>query len=194
MALVQVRRWLKFEFLAFGATTVLYFRLAHHAFHARKTNRGRSLCTPFYALFLIADHPAILIAVQVLATAALAAVWKSNAAPYLAASTAVAAAGLVIADIRKRATLAPVALGAFWLLYASWYSSFPGELALGTTLALLTMAFLLFFVWPPWRTQVRKAELQAPELLVLSLNAVAYYGAVYKLLAVDYHAYLGLSP
>jgi len=27
---------------------------------------------------------------------------------------------------------------------------------------------------------------------VLSLNAVAYYGAVYKLLTVDYHAYLGL--
>jgi uncharacterized membrane protein len=50
----------------------------------------------------------------------------------------------------------------------------------------------LFFVWPPWRTQARNAELQAPELLVLSLNAVAYYGAVYKLLAVDYHAYLGL--
>jgi uncharacterized membrane protein len=192
MALAQVRRWLKFEFLAFGATTVLYFAWLTTHFTPEKQTVGAVFALLFYALFLIADHPEILIAVQVLATAALAAVWKSNAVPYLAASTAMAAAGLVVADIRKRAALAPVALGAFWVLYASWYSSFPGEPALGTTLAFLTAAFLLFFVWPPWRTQARNAELQAPELLVLSLNAVAYYGAVYKLLAVDYHAYLGL--
>jgi uncharacterized membrane protein len=192
MVLVRVRRWLKFELLAFGATTVLYFAWLNTHFTPEKQTVGAVFALLFYALFLIADRPAVLIAVQVLATAALAAVWKSNAVPYLAASTAVAAAGLVIADIRKRAALAPVALGAFWALYASWYSSFPGELALGTTLAFLTMAFLLFFVWPPWRMQSRNPELQAPELLVLSLNAVAYYGAVYKLLAVDYHPYLGL--
>jgi hypothetical protein len=192
MVLVKVRRWLKFELLAFGATTVLYFAWLTTHLTPEKQTVGAVFALLFYALFSIADHPAVLIAVQVLATAALAAVWKSNAVPYLAASTAVAAAGLVIADIRKRAALAPVALGAFWALYASWYSSFPGELALGTTLAFLTMAFLLFFVWPPWRMQSRNSELQAPELLVLSLNAVAYYGAVYKLLAVDYHAYLGL--
>src|SRR5258708_19179151 len=94
--------------------------------------------------------------------------------------------------MRKHAALAPVALGSFWALYASWYNSFPGEPALGTTLAFLTLAFLLFFAWPPWRILIRKAELQVPELLVLSLNAVAFFGAAYKLLTVDYHAYLGL--
>src|SRR5207302_11161697 len=122
----------------------------------------------FYALFLVADHPAILLVSQILATAALSAVWKSSVSPYLAATTAVAAAGLVAADIRKRAALAPVALGAFWALYASWYNAFPGEPALGMTLAFLTLAFLLFFAWPPWRILGRKAELQLPELLLLS--------------------------
>ncbi|HXI42334.1 MAG TPA: DUF2339 domain-containing protein, partial [Bryobacteraceae bacterium] len=192
MALVQMRRWLKFEFLAFGATAILYLAWLTTHFTPEKQTVGGVFALLFYALFLCADHPAILIAAQILATAALAEVWKSSALSYLAASTAVAAAGLVAAGIRKRAPLAPVALGAFWALYASWYSSFPGEPALGATLAFVTLAFLLFFAWPPWRILGRKAELQVPELLVLSLNAVAYYGAVYKLLIVDYHAYLGL--
>ena len=192
MALVQVRRWLKFEFLAFGATAVLYFAWLTTHLTPEKQNVGGVFALLFFILFLFARHPVILMADQVLATVALAGVWKSSVAPYLAATTAVAAAGLVVADTRKRAVLALVALGAFWTLYASWYSSFPGEPALGTTLAFLTVAFLLFFVWPPWRTQGRKAELGVPELLVLSLNAIAYYGAIYKLLTVDYHAYLGL--
>ncbi len=192
MALVRARRWLKFEFLAFCATAILYFAWLTTHLTPEKQTPGGVFALLFYALFLAAGQPAILIASQVLATAALSAVWKSSVWPYLAATTAVAAAGLVAADLRKRAALAPIALGAFWVLYASWYSSFPGEPALGTTLAYLTLAFLLFFAWPPWRTLARKTELQAPELLVLSLNAVAYFGAAYKLLTPDFHAYLGL--
>jgi uncharacterized membrane protein len=57
---------------------------------------------------------------------------------------------------------------------------------------MLTVGFLFFYVWPPWRLLARKAALSTPEFLVLALNVVAYFAAAYNLLAADYHAYLGL--
>jgi len=192
LALMRARQWLKFEYLAFAATLVLYAAWIGTHFTPEKQAVASVFALLFYSLFLLAGHPAIALASQVLVTAALAVIWDAKPLPYLATTTAVAAAGLVLADARKRAVLAPVALAAYWTLYVVWYHSFSGTIPLGTLLTFLTVAFLLFFAWPPWRVLARKAELRTPEFLVLALNAVAYYAAAYNLLVTDNRAYLGL--
>ena len=192
LALVRARQWLKFEFLAFAATLILYTAWGATQYTVEKQIVATVFGLLFYSLFLLAGHPAIVIASQVLVTAALAGIWDTKPLQYLATTTAVAAAGLVAADLRKLVTLAPFTLAAYWTLYAVWYRSFLGTVPLATVLTFLTVAFLLFFAWPPWRVLVRKAELRTPEFLVLAFNAVAYYAAAYNLLVTNNRAYLGL--
>jgi hypothetical protein len=192
LALVRARRWLMFEYLAFAATLILYSAWITTHLTPEKQAVASVFALLFYSLFLLTGHPVIAVASQVLVTAALAGIWDAKPLPYLATTIAVAAAGLVTADARKRAELAPVALAAYWTLYVVWYNSFSGTVPHGTLLTFLTVAFLLFFAWPPWRVLARKAELGTPEFLVLALNAVAYYAAAYNLLVTDNHAYLGL--
>jgi uncharacterized membrane protein len=192
LALARARKWLLFEFLAFAATAVLYAAWGATHYTAQRQIVATVFALLFYSIFLLAGNVAIVIASQMLVTTALAGIWDDKPATYLSTTTAVAAAGLIAADLQKRAALAPIALVAFWTLYAIWYRSFYGTVAAATALPFLTVAFLLFYVWPPWRVLVRKAELRSPEFLVLSLNAVAYYAAAYSLLVTDNRAYLGL--
>ena len=191
LALARARKWLLFEFLAFAATVLLFGAWGATHYTAQKQIVATVFTLLFYSIFLT-GNVAIAIASQVLVTTALAGIWDNKPSIYLTTTTAVAAAGLVTADFRRRASLAPIALAAFWTLYAIWYRSFYGTVAAGTVLSFLTVAFLLFYAWPPWRVLVRKAELRSPEFLVLSLNAVAYYAAAYSLLVTDNRAYLGL--
>ena len=191
-ALARARRWLRFEWLAFGATVVLYFAWLVTHFTSEKQVVGSLFALLFYSLFLWANNTVIVILSQILLTAALARIWDSKPVPFLATTTAVAAAGLVTAELRRRVVLAAVALGAFWGFYAAWFELLPGATPLTTILGFLTVAFLLFFVWPPWRMLVQRAELQTTDYLVVSLNPVAYFAAAYNLLATDHHAYLGL--
>jgi uncharacterized membrane protein len=191
LALARARKWLLFEFLAFAATVLLFGAWGATHYTAQKQIVATVFALLFYSIF-VAGNVAVAIASQILVTAALAGIWDAKPFIYLTTTTAVAAAGLVAADFRKRAALAPIALAAFWTLYAIWYRSFYGTVAAGAALPFLTVAFLLYYAWPPWRVLVRKAELRSPEFLVLSLNAVAYYAAAYSLLVTDNRAYLGL--
>ena len=192
LALARVRKWLALQFLAFVATVFLYTAWMREHFAPEKQIVASVFALLFYTLFALADHPAIVMTSQVLVTAALAVIWDNKPLPYLATTTAVAAAGLVAADRRNRPALAPVALAAYWTLYAVWHRSFSGKVPIGTALPMLAVGFLFFYVWPPWRALARKAELRTPEFLVLSLNAVAYFAASYNLLVTDNRAYLGL--
>ena len=72
LALVRARQWLKFEYLAFAATLVLYSAWIGTHFTAEKQPVATVFALLFYSLFLLAGHPAIVIASQVLVTAALA--------------------------------------------------------------------------------------------------------------------------
>jgi uncharacterized membrane protein len=192
LALVHARKWRVFEYLAFAATILLYSAWAVEYFNSEKQTVAAVFALLFYARFLVAGSAVIVLASQVLVTATLAGIWDTKPLAYLATTTAVGAAGLIAADFQKRAVLAPVALAAYWSLYAVWYHSVAGMAAIATALPLLTVGFLLFYFWPPWRVLVRKAELGAPEFLVLSLNPVAYFTASYNLLVIDNRAYLGL--
>ena len=192
LALARLRKWRVFEFLAFAATVILFFAWVTTHFSPEKRAVASVFTLLFYALFLLAAHPAIVMASQVLFTAALAGIWDTKPFAYLATTTALAAAGLVVADLQRRATLAPVALAAYWTVYAVWYNSFPGPVPIGAALPLVTVGFLLFYAWPPWRVLARKAEVGISEFLVLSLNPVAYFAAAYNLQVTDNRAYLGL--
>src|SRR5258708_17443010 len=101
MALVPVRRLLKLELLAFGSPAVLYFAWLTTHFTPEKQTVGGLFALAFYALFLVADNPAILFASQILATTSLSAFWISIVSPYLAVPTAVSAVQLVDPAITK---------------------------------------------------------------------------------------------
>src|SRR5579864_5707860 len=120
LALARARKWLLFEFLAFAATVLLFGAWGATHYTAQKQIVATVFALLFYSIFLAANV-AIAIASQILVTTALAGIWDAKPAIYLTTSTAVAAAGLIAAGLRKRAALAPIALAAFWTLYAIWY-------------------------------------------------------------------------
>ena len=131
-------------------------------------------------------------AAQFLLTFALAAIWPSKPTPYLSTTTAVAAAALVAADRQKREWIAPVAFLAFWFAYTVWMQSAAHTPSPGAVLPFVTLAFLLFFSWMPWRLFVRSARIRGPDLALLALGAAAYFAAAYHVLVADYRAWLGL--
>jgi len=192
MALVRVRRWIYFEAISFGATFVLYYAWFLTHFAAEKETVATVFALLFYALFLFAELRALVVTAQVLVTVVLAAIWPAKAALYLATTTGAAAAGLITAERRKRPALATFAFAAFWIVYTVWVHGLAEPRPIGTVLAFLTVAFLLFFVWAPWRLLIRRAPVDTPEFVVLALDAAAYFAASYYLLEDDYHAYLGL--
>lgn len=191
-ALVQIRKWRSLEILAFLATAFLYWTWFGIHFNTGKENAAAIFALMFYALFLRADESLVLLASQVLTAVALAEIWPSKPAAFLATTTAVAAAALVAADLRRRPTLVPIALGTFWLVYAGRHTVFPVPAPVSVILPFLTAAFLLFFSWAPWRALGRKLALRSPDFVVMSINTVAYYSAAYDLLSENYHSYLGL--
>jgi hypothetical protein len=192
MVLVRVRKWRGFEILAFFATTFLYWMWFGTHFTNGKENIAAGFALLFYLLFLLAGEPLLPFASQVLTAVALAKIWPSKPTPFLATTAAIAAAALLAADLRGRPILAPIALGTFWVVYAARHFVFPAPAPVSVTLPFLTMAFLLFFAWAPWRALARKVALRSADFVVMSLNTVAYYSATYELLTTDYHAYLGL--
>jgi uncharacterized membrane protein len=51
---------------------------------------------------------------------------------------------------------------------------------------------VLFFCWIVWWSVIQKRLLRNTDLLVLAVNAAAYFGASYYLMNPSYHAYMGL--
>jgi len=192
MALARVRRWVHLETLASTATALLYSAWFTTHFSAEKAGVAASFALLYYVLFLFAQQPAVLFAALFLVSLALAAIWASRPLPFLAANIAVVAAALIAADRRKLDWLPAAAFLAFWLTYGSWIQGANPIPAPGAVLPLLTLIFLLFFSWVPWRLLVRNASPNATALAILGLNAAAYFAAAYHLLVTDYHAWLGL--
>ncbi len=145
----------------------------------------------YFALFATSDAAPIAALAQLLASLAQAAAWDRNAGEFGAASFLVASAGLAAADRLRRPLLAGVAFAAFCLSFGAWISGFPGSESLAA-FAVVTVMFLLFFGWLPWRVWRRKAELTRYDLAVAALNGILYFAAGYGLLNADYHAWMGL--
>jgi uncharacterized membrane protein len=56
----------------------------------------------------------------------------------------------------------------------------------------MVRAFLLFFLWTPWRIFHRDLPIRTSELVVVVVNAAAYFVAAYVLLETSHEGYLGL--
>jgi len=199
-ALVRARKWLGLEPLAFGATALLYAVWFADRFSAGKETLATIFALFFYTLFLIAEQPVVVIAAQALGAPVMAFIWPSDALSYLVLGTAIGAAGLGTADRRKIPRLAVAAVAGFWVSYARWIGPRTTSPPVSSVLPLLTVAFLLFFAWLPWRALSRRAgraehlghiELHGADFVIAVTNAAAYYAAAYNLLVNDYHPLLG---
>jgi hypothetical protein len=153
------RRWRWPEILAVMGTTILYVDAAPPR--------------PFYALFVAAYFAAFAVSTQVGVFIAAEAVAGMAMAEVRGLGSAVllSAAGLVVADRRGWPAAMAGAFAGFWLAYLV-----RGE----DSLAILTAAFLLFLAWPVWRAIGRGQPLGVLDLILVPLNAGAYFAGAYQ--------------
>jgi hypothetical protein len=192
LVLARVKQWKLLEIESFAATVLLYTLWFGERFTSEKQFVATFFALIFYAVFsecLITPLPVI---AQVLAAISMAAIWHDNASTYLFLALILAAGGLAIADLRRIKVAATATFAVFWAVYALWQSELPNPHPIGVLFAGITVAFLLFVAWIPWRIVVRQQNAKAEELVILALNGAAYFGASYAMLNTDYHAWMGL--
>ena len=186
LAVARARRWRLLENVAFAGTALLYASWFSDRFNGEKQVVATVFALAYYALFALVDSPVVFNLSQMLAGAAVLAIWSDNTSLWLA--LALAAAGLAVAERRGWPSSPMVVFGVFWLCCADRWS--PGHT--GEVVAVFTAGFLLFFGRTAWRLLVRRIETRAPDLTVLALGGAVYFGLTYHLLDPHYHAYMGL--
>ena len=103
-----------------------------------------------------------------------------------------AAAGLAIADFRRRPMAATVSFTTFWATYGICISAHGKPREVETVFLLLTAAFAMYLLWIPFQSLIRKVEIRSQHLTVLALNGVVYFASSYILLQASYKAWMGL--
>ncbi len=192
LALSRVRPWALLNILSFIATALLYAGWLSDRFTTAKQTVATIFDLVYYVFFSYAlSLPAILFA-QVLASIAMVAIWPRDPAEYFLSSLLIALGGLALADIRKAAPLVATTFASTWICFAMWNAEFTITRPLGPVLIGLTCTFAIFLAWILWWTVWRRQPARAPELVILALNGIAYFGASYGLLNPEYHAWLGL--
>jgi uncharacterized membrane protein len=175
----DVRKWYGIQALAFAGTVFLYATQLHQ-------RENRSVATVFgfiyYALFAAVDLPAVFILAQILLPMAIAGLWHAGTGPYIAFTLALTLSGLAISDGRGWRLGALATFAGFWFSYAEWYGWERQQRPVGTIVLFLTAGAILFFAWAPWRVLIRRAQLQASELLLVALNGGVYFAVCYSLL------------
>lgn len=192
LALTRLRRWAALEILSALATILWYGAWLGFSAGASDHQVATVFALAFYAQFCFARARLLWAIAQVGGPLALLNIW-STPNPFLPLLFLYAFGGLVVAEIR-RWTEAPS-----WTLTCYWgaYFFFAGVVdRTGTDpelrFAHITGAFALFFCWIIWWAVIRKRVLRNTDLLVMAVNAAAYFGASYYLLNPNYHAYMGL--
>jgi Predicted membrane protein (DUF2339) len=143
----------------------------------------------FYGQFAAAESRGVWWLAQLLAPLGMAVIWnqRTGAFPF---ELLIAAGGLAVAELRRRAEAPIWTLACYWLSYWEWSSA--GSGGPEAPFAWLSAAFLLFFLWAPWWAVARRRELRAADLLVIVSGPVAFFASSYHLLNPAYHAYMGL--
>jgi hypothetical protein len=184
----RLRRWRWIELLALAGTMVLYLDQAGGA------SRPRSVFTLFlvawYVVFAASEFVPVFLVAQVLAGAALVDIWGPGDG-VLCALWLMAAAGLAVADRRGWSSAVLVSFAGFWLSYG-WWQGKAGQQPIAPAFAAVTASYFLFLAWPLWWVAARKRALRVPDLLLIAVNAILYFGAGYGLLKSGYSAYVGL--
>lgn len=192
LAVSRIRQWRRLDVLAVFATMVLY--LSWHARQLDPANRlPATLFTIFcYALFAAMAQKFAFLGSQVFFMLVAAAVWAPALAPYLLLALGLLVSGLVVADRRQWADAVSITFASFWISYALWYSWYRSPRPLEPIFFFLTIVFLCFLGWAPWRLLFRKFPLRHQDLLLVPINAAIYFAVSYYLLEPSYRAYMGL--
>ncbi len=186
LALTRLRKWRALEILAAVATLLWYGAWMFDAF----TNSDRLVATvfalAFYAQFCFSRTRLLWSVAQLAGPVAILAIWNTpdRILPLL---FAYAVCGLIVAEVRKWPEAPPWTLTCYWAVYA-----FSTKIEPELQFAYITGAFALFFFWVIWWAVIRKRMLRNTDLLVMVVNAAAYFGASYYLLNPNYHAYMGI--
>src|SRR5262245_27795454 len=192
LAAARFRKWRALEGLAFLSTVALYGGWLADRFSAEKQTVAALFAFIYYGLFAISEISFIFYLSQALIALAVPSIWKEMVGPYALGVVSLAITGMAISDWRNRRAGISVTFLAFWLAYAIWAGDFRNPQPVGPVFLFLSLAFLIFLCWIPWRILFRGAPLLGQDALLLVLNGAAYFGVSYDLLKKDYHDYLGL--
>jgi uncharacterized membrane protein len=186
LALSRLRRWAALEILS-ALATILWYGL-WLAFSAGASDHlvATVFAFAFYAQFCFARVRLLWSLAQLAGPVAILTIWNTPDR-FLPLLFVYALAGLVVAEIRRWAEAPAWTLTCYWGVYFLATRANP-ELQF----TYITGAFALFFFWIIWWAVIQKRALRNTDLLVMAVNAAAYFGASYHLLNPDYHAYMGI--
>ncbi len=173
MLAARARRWHWLEAIALAGTVVLF-----GSQWPRKPEFG-IFVVAWYGLFSSSESKPVFAATQVLAGMGLAGAMSAGPGRLLL-SWVLGAAGVVLSERRGWAGGALAAFSGFWFAWWLWFAqaAAPG---LAIPLAVLTLAYLTFLIWPVRLAYAGERQLGWQELTVLALNAVIFFGACYGL-------------
>jgi uncharacterized membrane protein len=191
LAVARARNWRVLPALAFLGTTLLYWWWLL-GFNTSSKLAANVFALAFYVLFASRRSRLLFAGAQMSALAALAVASLPQWQPWLPLAAVVTVTGLVVADRREWAEAPLVTLAAFWLPYAASFSTLEEHGGAMPALLWLSIAFLLFAAWTPWRIGARKTAARGQDLLAAALCAGFYVAAGYDLLGTSAHTYGGL--
>jgi Predicted membrane protein (DUF2339) len=184
LAIARTQDWPALEYIATGATAVLYtFWFAGH-FTDSQSDVATISALAFYAQFATSDRPAVWAIAQILIAFLIPSVWHTPT-PILLLALLVAAAGLIAAEFRRWSFAPCWTLGCYYIAYLLWRMNHKDH---ESVFALLTCGFVLFAVWIFYRAISKRRVFHPVELLVIASNGAAYFAASSSLLD---HAYIG---
>jgi uncharacterized membrane protein len=192
VALARARNWWGLEVLAFAATALLYLSWVASFLKPEKRFVASLFALGYYAMFASRRIRGVFAAAPFVAVLQVLLVSLPQPLPFLPLALLVCAAGLAIADRRGWPEAAIATFAGFGAPYAVAHLSLKAHGGPGVILLFLTLIFLLFFAWIPWRLEVRRQSAGKLDLLMAALNAAAYFTASYSLLETDYRGYIGL--
>ncbi|MCL4401314.1 MAG: DUF2339 domain-containing protein [Acidobacteria bacterium] len=188
----RARGWWGIDVLAFFGTAVLYISWLVSFFKPEKRLVANVFALAYYGLFATRDIRGVFLGAQLIAAIELLAVSLPQPYPFLPLAALICATGLLIAD-RHEWPEAPIGVfGSFWAPYAVAHLAFRQHASAGSIFVFLTVIFLLFFAWIPWRSQIRGLAVRSQDLILAALNVATYFGVSSNLLEPGYAAYIGL--
>jgi uncharacterized membrane protein len=197
LALTRLRRWRALEILAAFATSLWYGAWLLERAAASDHPVATVFALAFYVQFCFARARLLWAAAQILGPIAILNIWDKPE-QFLPLLFIYAVGGLVVAEVRGWTESPSWTLTCYWGAYFFWNSFIWNKVVERTgngpelQVAYITGAFALFFFWIIWWAAIRKRVLRNTDLLVMVVNAAAYFAASYSLLNPNYHAYMGL--
>lgn len=190
-ALARMKNWRGAEVLALAATAALYSWWLATSLRPESRLAATVWALVFYVLFATRRTRAVFAGAQVLAGAAVLAIWPEQPLSLVLLLAGLCAAGLAVADRREWSEAPAVVFAAFWLAYAAGQAAFPERRPAVLIAAVLTLVFFLFLGWIPWRVQVRGRAPGLADLALPAANGGFYYASCFALLDPGYRTWMG---